>query len=42
MKDWKSPYFLRGEIGGDIRINLNLHQLRLLAGASVERRDSEK
>ena len=36
------PYFLRGEIGGDIRVNLNLHRLCLLAGSAVERRDSEK
>ena len=38
----KIPYFLRGEIGGDIRVNLNLHRLGLLAGSAVERRDSEK
>ena len=32
------PYFLRGEIGGDIRVNLNLHRRGLLAGSAVERR----
>ena len=35
------PHFLRGDIGGDIRVNLNLHR-RLLAAPAVERRDSEK
>ena len=36
------PQFLVGDIGGDIRVNLNLHRRGLLAGAAVERRDSEK
>ena len=36
------PYFLRGEICGDIRVNLNLHRRGLLDSSAVERRDSEK